>query len=89
MLFSESKAQSQSPEDPNMLPEMQHTFHFKHLNHKSIYLQKFRLYETRSVIASTLSILLVFLTLYLGMIVLRPWFHQLEFVYESFCIYFV
>lgn len=48
MLLSESEAQAHSPEDPNMLPEMQHTFHFKHLNHKSIYLQKFRLYETRS-----------------------------------------
>lgn len=42
-----------------MLPEMQNTFHFDHLNHKSIYLQKFRLYETRSVIVSTFSILLL------------------------------
>ncbi|KAL8118836.1 hypothetical protein AgCh_016361 [Apium graveolens] len=46
MLLSESGAQSTG--DPYVLPELQHTFHFKHLKHKSIYLQKFRLYETRS-----------------------------------------
>ncbi|XP_017218650.1 phosphoinositide phosphatase SAC2 isoform X3 [Daucus carota subsp. sativus] len=41
-------SKSESGEDSNMSPEMQQTFHLKHLNHKSFYLQKFRLYETRS-----------------------------------------
>lgn len=61
MLLSESEPQS--PGDPNVFPDMQHTFHFNHLNHKSIYLQKFRLYETRSVIVSTSTI--IFQILYL------------------------
>lgn len=93
----------ESQEDPNMLPELQHALHVNHLNHKSVYLQKFRLYETRSVIFSIWPIFtLLFFNRSTWSLRQTVFFvclhcitdygyvpgHQLDFVYQSICFCF-